>query len=57
MVNKELQILMSNVTTMIIVSNLHKMHQTLRDDDQWVRAHIVPLPPFIPRIVGKSFTT
>ena len=31
-VNEEMQIIMPNATTMIIASNLHKMHLTLKDD-------------------------
>ena len=31
-VNEELQIVMPNATTMVTISNLHKMHLILRDD-------------------------
>ena len=48
---------MSNATTMIIVSNLHKMHLTLGDDGRWVRAHIAPPPPLIPPTVSDGSTT
>ena len=55
-VNKEMQIIMPNATTMIIVSNLHKMHLILGDDQHWVRACIAPMLS-IPFIVGKGSTT
>ena len=50
-VNEELHILLLNAITMIIVSNLYKMHLTLGDDGRWVRAHTTPPPPLIPPIV------
>ena len=51
-INEELQVLMPNATTMIIVSNLHKMHLILGDDSWWVKACIAPLPPPNPPTVG-----
>ena len=47
---------MLNATTLIIVSNLHKMHLTLGDDGHWIRAHTAPPPPLIPPIVGERST-
>ena len=56
-VNEELQIIMPNATTMITVSNLHKMHLTLRDEGGWVRAHIATLPPLVLPIIREGSTT
>ena len=56
-VNEEIQVLMPNATTMIIVSNLHKMHLTLGDDGRWVKASTTPPPPLIPLVVGKGSIT
>ena len=44
--NEEMQTIMPNTTTMIIVSNLYKMHLTLSDNGRWVRAHICHDPNF-----------
>ena len=55
-VNEEMQIIMPNATTMIIISNLHKMHFILGCDECWVRAHIIPIPS-IPLIIEKGSTT
>ena len=52
-----MQILMPNATTMIIVSNLHKMHLTLGDNGCWVRAHIAPPLLLVPPTIGKGSTT
>ena len=43
-VNEEMQIIMPNTATMIIISNLHKMHLTLEDDGQLVKSRIAPIP-------------
>ena len=36
---------MPNTTTMITVSNLHKMHLTQGDDEHWVRGKSALIPP------------
>ena len=51
-----MQIIMLNATIMIFVSNLHKMHLTLRDDEYWVRVHTTSISS-IPPTVGKDSTT
>ena len=56
-VNEEIQVLMPNATTMITVSNLHKMHLTLGDDARWVKANATPPPPPIPSTIGEGSTT
>ena len=57
-INEEMQVILPNATTMITISNLHKMQLTLGDDKHWIRARTTPLPPTFPlSIVGKGTTT
>ena len=43
--NKELHFDMLNITTMITLSNLHKLHLTQGDDGHWVKDTFTPIPP------------
>ena len=52
-----MQIIMPNATTMIIVSNFHKMYLTLGDDRHQVKAHTTPPPSLIPLTVGGGSST
>ena len=56
-VKEEMQLLMPIDTTIITISNLHKMHLTLGDDGRWVRAHTTSLTPSMPPTTGEGSTT
>ena len=47
-----MQVILPNSTTMIIISNLHEIHLTLRDDGRWISACTTPPPS----TVGKGTT-